>query len=105
MGIIVQKCLYDYDCSKCRGEQTNCVAYAQKKWHDVSAINQKHLSELEGYRDKITSRELISVVHGHWIGRGSEQYCSECSTDFDIYAYNVDSFSYCPSCGAKMDIK
>lgn len=106
MGITVQKCLYDYDCSKCRGGQTNCVAYAQKKWHDVAALNQKHLAELEEYKAKIASGELISVAYGEWVDTNRDEdwfghfyKCSKCEEGM------VGLAKYCPNCGTKMDMK
>lgn len=46
------------------------------------------------------------VKHGHWISKywdgGSEHHCSECGA---IYKDLYDLYSYCPNCGAKMEVK
>ena len=50
---------------------------------------------------QIDSRELVKVVHAHWIPKNEYfSYCSNC----DMEVIEVQSwFRYCPNCGAKMD--
>jgi len=53
--------------------------------------------------------DAVEVKHGHWINKSiiklpfaDYQFeCSECGCIF--YHAGIDSFAYCPFCGAKMD--
>ena len=60
----------------------------------LKALQYDRNSYLKGFEDG--SR----VVHGKWISKGEEVYCSECNFRF----YPV-MFKFCPNCGAKMEVK
>lgn len=53
--------------------------------------------------------DAVEVKHGHWINKSIIKppfadyrfECSECGCIF--YHAGIDSFAYCPFCGAKMD--
>lgn len=49
--------------------------------------------------DESKTADVVEVVHGKWIHKGEEVYCSECKFRF----YPV-MFKYCPGCGAKMEV-
>ena len=50
--------------------------------------------------------DAVPVVHGRWIKRGQDIFCSECGGESKYTWHGSSSFSnYCPSCGAKMDVK
>lgn len=44
-------------------------------------------------------------IHANWVRLNStqEHYCDNCGASFDLYAYNRDSYRFCPYCGACMD--
>lgn len=48
--------------------------------------------------------DVAHVVHGRWIRKPhwcvSCSYCGKCTHD---YEGEVESYNYCPNCGAKMD--
>lgn len=46
--------------------------------------------------------DVVEVRHGEWKKRGNEKKCSVC--DF-IYYSNNDECTYCPNCGARMDVE
>lgn len=46
--------------------------------------------------------DVVEVRHGEWKKRGNEKKCSVC--DF-IYYSNNDEWTYCPNCGARMDVE
>lgn len=48
--------------------------------------------------DRQPIADVAPVVHGKWIHKGEEIFCSECNFRF----YPV-MFKYCPGCGARMD--
>ena len=59
---------------------------------------------------QIDSRELVEVVHAHWIytGRtnvygGEEIKCSNCGDNFMVTERAKEHELYCRYCGAKMD--
>lgn len=52
---------------------------------------------LQNALDELPTANVVEVVHGKWIHRMEEVYCSECNFRF----YPV-MFKYCPGCGAKM---
>ena len=65
---------------------------------DAIAVLNMALSKLEGF-------PAMDVVHGRWETQGRDAVCSVCKY-IQIGAYRVTWHSpYCPSCGAKMDLK
>ena len=51
---------------------------------------------------KAPTADVIPVVHGEWIHKNGEMYCSICGSEalMDEVYYKSP---YCPDCGAKMD--
>lgn len=52
--------------------------------------------------------DAVPVVHGKWLDlcRGKMRVCSFCKHDFDNTCNDIDAeWTFCPSCGAKMDAK
>ena len=56
--------------------------------------------------------DFVEVKHGEWlkISLGSHDYvdrykCSLCENIVLPYPNNIDSYLYCPKCGAKMNLK
>ena len=58
--------------------------------------------------------DAVEVVHGRWFMRGGRFRCSECDAvallklDINVGGYREYGHfrsSYCPNCGAKMDLK
>ena len=50
--------------------------------------------------------DVVEVRHGHWIENEDDFWvmCSVCGTEFlDDQIGIVDTYKYCPYCGAKMD--
>lgn len=49
--------------------------------------------------------DVAPVVHGKWLishNQIENAVCSACGTHFQRY---YDDYSYCPNCGAKMDLE
>ena len=46
--------------------------------------------------------DVAPVVHGEWIHKNGEMYCSECGEEALMDEVYYES-PYCPDCGAKMD--
>ena len=53
----------------------------------------------------IPAADIAPVVHGRWIydEKAQRPYCSVCKRHF--YGATNSPMSYCPNCGAKMDIE
>ena len=53
----------------------------------------------------IPAADVAPVVHGRWIydEKAQRPYCSVCKRHF--YGATNSPMSYCPNCGAKMDIE
>lgn len=48
--------------------------------------------------------DAVPVVHGRWIIKGQDVFCSSCNNESGYNAWGSSAFSsYCPNCGAKMD--
>lgn len=54
---------------------------------------------------EIPAADVAPVVHGRWDDApdGDGAVCSACGADFCTIVHEVDRFSFCPNCGAKMD--
>ena len=52
--------------------------------------------------DAIPAADVAPVIHGEWIRKNGEMYCSVCGGEalMDEVYYKSP---YCPDCGAKMD--
>lgn len=54
--------------------------------------------------EQFPAADVAPVVHGRWIRKPhwcvSCSYCGKCTHD---YEGEVESYNYCPNCGAKMD--
>ena len=53
-----------------------------------------------------STADVVEVRCGHWIENEDDFWvmCSECGTEFlDDQIGIVDTYKYCPNCGAKMD--
>lgn len=48
--------------------------------------------------DAITDTDVQPVKHGRWKDGDSSQICTICG------GWGLDSFDYCPHCGARMDL-
>ena len=76
-------------------------------------INHYHLSDgkFQHWVEVQPAADVAPVVHGRWIGAplcGNDNCrCSECGSWHNIHAnlHGEIMQKYCPSCGAKMDIK
>ena len=64
---------------------------------------------VQQYIDKAPTVDAVEVKHGQWINKSTIKPpffdyrfdCSVCGCTF--YHAGIDSFAYCPFCGAKMD--
>lgn len=55
---------------------------------------------------KMPTADVVEATHGWWIENEDDFWvmCSECGTEFlDDQIGIVDTYKYCPYCGAKMD--
>lgn len=63
--------------------------------------------KLEEKKGAMTLTNADPVRHGHWIQCGSEQSaiyeCACCDMYVRTEPGRIQSFGYCPYCGAKMD--
>ena len=50
---------------------------------------------------------VAPVKHGKWIDSpdGTTTICSYCKADWNVFDNDTYRFSYCPNCGAKMDLE
>jgi len=56
-----------------------------------------------GWLDKLDT-DAVPVVHGTWVVKGQDIFCSLCGEESSYTWYGGSKFSrYCPNCGAKMD--
>jgi hypothetical protein len=54
--------------------------------------------------DKCPTVDAVEVVHGRWIVKGQEVFCSHCDKESGYNHWGASAFSdYCPNCGSKMD--
>ena len=50
--------------------------------------------------------DAVEAVHGEWVSVDFNKIvCSECKHIYNIMKNDVETFNYCPNCGAKMDGK
>ena len=67
--------------------------------------------KLEAAILKIPSSDVSQVKHGRWDDSGRYRFpggsiavrCSECGCALTASEYKLNSWNYCPVCGAKMD--
>ena len=53
---------------------------------------------------KMPTIDAVPVVHGTWVVKGQDIFCSLCGEESSYTWYGGSKFSrYCPNCGAKMD--
>lgn len=52
--------------------------------------------------DSIGGADVSPVVHGEWVHKNGEMYCSVCRSEALMDEVYYESL-YCPECGAKMD--
>ena len=55
--------------------------------------------------DQFPAADVAPVVHGRWVRKGSNWYCTGCDKGYRIScgSPSANTFDYCPNCGAKMD--
>jgi len=54
--------------------------------------------------DNAPTVDAVPVVHGTWVVKGQDIFCSLCGEESSYTWYGGSKFSrYCPNCGAKMD--
>lgn len=55
----------------------------------------------------ISTTDVAPIVRGEWIGTpdGTVTICSYCKADWNVFDNETGKFSYCPNCGAKMDLE
>lgn len=71
------------------------------------------LDYAEDLAKQIVNAETVPVVHGYWIDMGDFESCSVCKSTqlkkFESMYGTAERVwtktSYCPDCGAKMDLK
>ena len=52
--------------------------------------------------DSISGADVAPVVHGEWIHKNGEMYCSVCGDEALMDEIYYES-AYCPNCGVRMD--
>ena len=68
---------------------------------------------MEEHVNEVPAADVVPVRHGRWMHKydalwsgGGKTKCSICNYGYADGAYHeVDEFSFCPNCGAKMDGK
>ena len=65
-------------------------------------------SDMEIFAKEVISEaptvDAVEVVHGRWIVKGQDVFCSHCDKESGHNQWGASAFSdYCPNCGAKMD--
>jgi hypothetical protein len=54
----------------------------------------------------IPIEDVAKVVHGRWIIKGQDVFCSHCDKESGHNQWGASAFSnYCPNCGTKMDLE
>lgn len=64
------------------------------------------LSDVRKAIEQTATADVVEVRHGYWIENEDDfvVMCSECGTEFlDDQIGIVNTYKYCPYCGAKMD--
>lgn len=74
---------------------------------DNAEISDELLEQLRNAHLTVLHEEpTIEVVHGRWIVKGQEVFCSHCDKESGYNHWGASAFSnYCPNCGAKMDLE
>lgn len=83
-------------------------------WADDGGVYGRSMKYPEGMfdcADVVSSVEnapavdVAPVVHGRWVRKGSNWYCTGCDKGYRISCGSppANTFDYCPNCGAKMD--
>ena len=54
--------------------------------------------------EQMPTVDAVEVVHGRWVVKGQDLFCSHCDQESGHNQWGASAFSnYCPNCGAKMD--
>ena len=96
-----KKLIYSADFKKTLHEKIKQYAIGSPQRNMLYAVLQ--------WLDKEPRIDAESVRHGRWLNKTERIYadlnyrfdCSVCSHIF--YAAGIETFNYCPNCGAKMD--
>lgn len=85
------------------------TAIVQQKHDDVPEDHKKHWKGVQSGTNwckntvlEAPAADVVEVVHGEWVHKDGEMYCSACDNDASMYKLYYES-PYCPHCGAKMD--
>ena len=60
-------------------------------------------TQIRGMLMDIPSADVAPVRHGRWESHTDRYICPICHKEWCFFENDVDMFSYCPHCGAKMD--
>ena len=74
-------------------------AQSDRTW---SMDNCDVMDQMFDYVEKVPAADVAPVIHGGWIHKNGEIYCSVCDSEALMDEVYYES-SYCPDCGAKMD--
>ena len=75
---------------------------------DIYKLGKWNITEDFGKCLKIPTADVVEVKHGYWKEpKGGGYQCSNCRAFFDdYYGFSAkEKCIYCPTCGAKMDLK
>ena len=63
-------------------------------------------AQIHALLDTVPAEDVQPVVHGKWIRRKQDIFCSHCKEESGYTWYGASAFSaYCPNCGARMDLE
>lgn len=73
---------------------------------DVQVAVCKHAQHLHMLLETQPTVDAAPVVHGRWMWEGRFKACSECGSYIDWNdTLGANHWSFCPYCGAKMDLE
>ena len=90
------------------------VALENTDWYTINCKGEVVLGASEGDTALFKARDMFAllrntpaadvapVIHGEWIHKNGEMYCSVCGSEALMDEVYYES-SYCPNCGARMD--
>lgn len=69
----------------------------------MTSAGQLMIEEVCMVIDDVLTADVRENVHGEWIVKGQDVYCSHCKKESGYNWHGASAFSnYCPNCGADM---
>ena len=79
------------------------ITFYSKDYEKTKAVEKVCCAIMDGKVKE--AADVAPVRHGRWLDAEDYMFCSKCGKQWNYCDNDTHEFSYCPNCGARMDLE